>query len=139
MEYVQMTLDDWLQVKQKLRQELLEGVKQSFVRIGYALRKIEDQKLYEQDGYKSITEFAKAEYGLEASTTSRFMSINREYSVDGYSRPSGRNMRTWEGPAGRDVKASGKRPPDDTAGNLKGGYPGTEKVQQNRSGNRGGR
>ncbi|WP_317347201.1 hypothetical protein [Blautia argi] len=85
MEYVQMTLDDWLQVKQKLRQELL-GVKQSFVRIGYALRKIEDQKLYEQDGYKNITEFAKAEYGLEASTTSRFMSINREYSVDGYSQ-----------------------------------------------------
>ena len=43
MGYVQMTLDDWLQMKQKLRQELL-GVKQSFVRIGYALRKIEDQR-----------------------------------------------------------------------------------------------
>ena len=37
MEYVQMTLDDWVQMKQKLRQELI-GVKQSFVRIGYALR-----------------------------------------------------------------------------------------------------
>lgn len=84
MEYVQMTLNDWVQMKQKLKQELL-GVKQSFVRIGYALRKIEDQRLYEQDGYKSIAEFAKAEYGLEPSTTSRFMSINREYSVDGYS------------------------------------------------------
>lgn len=84
MEYVQMTLNDWVQMKQKLKQELL-GVKQSFVRIGYALRKIEDQRLYEQDGYKSIVEFAKAEYGLEPSTTSRFMSINREYSVDGYS------------------------------------------------------
>ena len=36
MEYVQMTLDDWVQMKQKLKQELL-GVKQSFVRIGYAL------------------------------------------------------------------------------------------------------
>lgn len=79
-----MTLNDWVQMKQKLKQELL-GVKQSFVRIGYALRKIEDQRLYEQDGYKSIAEFAKAEYGLEPSTTSRFMSINREYSVDGYS------------------------------------------------------
>ena len=32
-----------------------------------------------------MAEFAKAEYGLEASTTSRFMSINREYSIDGYS------------------------------------------------------
>lgn len=95
MEYVQMTLDDWLQVKQKLRQELL-GVKQSFVRIGYALRRIEDQRLYEQDGYKSITEFAKAEYGLEPSSTSRFMSINREYSVDGYSqilRPEFEDLR----------------------------------------------
>ena len=84
MEYIQMTLTDWAEMKRKLRQELL-GVKQSFVRIGYALRKIEDHKLYEQDGYKSIAEFAKEEYGLEPSTTSRFMSINREYSIDGYS------------------------------------------------------
>ena len=84
MEYVQMTLNDWVEMKRKLRQELL-GVKQSFVRIGYALRQIEDQKLYERDGYKSIAEFAKEEYGLEPSTTSRFMSINKEYSIDGYS------------------------------------------------------
>ena len=84
MEYVQMTLNDWIEIKQKLKQELL-GVKQSFVRIGYALRQIDDQKLYERDGYKSVAEVAKAEYGLEASTTSRFMSINREYSIDGYS------------------------------------------------------
>lgn len=83
-EYVQMTLNDWVEMKQKLRRELL-GVKQSFVRIGYVLRQIEDGKLYEQDGYKGIAEFAKAEYGLEASTVSRFMSINREYSIDGYS------------------------------------------------------
>lgn len=84
MECVQMTLDDWMEMKRKLQRELL-GVKQSFVRIGFALRKIEDGKLYERDGYKSVAEFAKAEYGLEASTVSRFMSINREYSVDGYS------------------------------------------------------
>ena len=82
--YVQMTLNDWVEMKQKLRRELL-GVKQSFVRIGYVLRQIEDGKLYEQDGYKGIAEFAKAEYGLEASTVSRFMSINKEYSIDGYS------------------------------------------------------
>ena len=84
MEYTQITLNDWMEMKQKLKQELL-GVKQSFVRIGYALRKIDDAKLYEQDGYKSIAEFAKSEYGLEGSTVSRFMSINREYSIDGYS------------------------------------------------------
>lgn len=84
MDYVQMTLDDWVEMKRKLRQEL-QGVKQSFVRIGYALRKIDDQELYKQDGYKSIAEFAREEYGLEPSTTSRFMRINREYSIDGYS------------------------------------------------------
>lgn len=84
MEYVQMTLNDWLEIKQKLRQELL-GVKQSFVRIGYMLRQIEDQKGYEQDGYKSIAEFAQKELGLHPSTTTRFIEINREYSIDGYS------------------------------------------------------
>ena len=84
MEYVQMTLNDWLEIKQKLRQELL-SVKQSFVRIGYMLRKVEEQKGYEQDGYKSIAEFAQKELGLHPSTTTRFMEINREYSIDGYS------------------------------------------------------
>lgn len=84
MEYTQLTLNDWLELKHKLKMEL-QGVKQSFVRIGYVLRKIDDEKLYEQDGYKSVAEFAKAEYGLEASTVSRFMSINRAYSIDGYS------------------------------------------------------
>ena len=33
MEYTQITLNDWMEMKQKLKQELL-GVKQSFVRIG---------------------------------------------------------------------------------------------------------
>lgn len=84
MEYTQITLNDWMEMKQKLKLEL-QGVKQSFVRIGYLLRRIDDSRAYESDGYKSIAEFARAEYGLEASTVSRFMSINRAYSVDGYS------------------------------------------------------
>lgn len=82
--YEQLTISDWLEMKERLRREL-QSVTESFVRIGYALRKIDDQKMYESDGYKSVAEFAKAEYGLEASTVSRFMSINREYSIDGYS------------------------------------------------------
>lgn len=84
MDYVQMSLNDWMSFKEKLKKEL-QSVKQSFVRIGYALRKIEDNRLYEQDGYKSIAEFAKKEYGLEATTVSRFIQINRRYSLDGYS------------------------------------------------------
>lgn len=84
MEFVQMTLNEWVEIKQKLRQELI-GVKRSFVRIGYMLRQIDDQKGYEQDGYKSIAEFAQKELGLHPSTTTRFIEINREYSIDGYS------------------------------------------------------
>ena len=84
MEFVQMTLNEWVEIKQKLRQELI-GVKRSFVRIGYMLRQINDKKGYEQDGYKSIAEFAQKELGLHPSTTTRFMEINREYSIDGYS------------------------------------------------------
>ena len=68
MEYVQMTLNEWVEIKQKLRQELI-GVKRSFVRIGYMLRQIDDQKGYVQDGYKSIAEFAQKELGLHPSQT----------------------------------------------------------------------
>lgn len=84
MEYTQITLNDWIEMKNKLRRELL-SVRQSFVRIGYMLRQVEEQKLYEQDGYKSVAEFAQKELSLHPTTTSRFMEINREYSVDGYS------------------------------------------------------
>lgn len=84
MEYVQMTLDDWVRMKQRLQQELM-GMKQSFVRTGYILRQIEDSKGYEMDGYKSLAEFAKAEYGLSPSSVSRFKALNKAYSVDGYS------------------------------------------------------
>lgn len=84
MDYVQMTLDDWMNMKESLKKDLI-GVQESFVRIGYKLRKIADEKLYEKDGYKSIADFAKAEYGLTASTVSRFIKINERYSVEGYS------------------------------------------------------
>ena len=83
-EYTQLTLDDWLAMKESLKQDLI-GVQESFVRIGYILRTIEEQELYKRDGYETITEFAKAEYGLSASTISRFININRKFSVAGYS------------------------------------------------------
>lgn len=84
MEYMQMTLNDWLEMKQSLEREL-SNLKTGFIRVGYVLRKIDESKGYEQDGYKSVAEFAKAEYGLSASTVSRFMAINEKFSLDGYS------------------------------------------------------
>ena len=57
MEYKQITLAEWLDIKQKLKQNIssakdkLNGLKKDFVRIGYLLRKIDDNELYKQDGY----------------------------------------------------------------------------------------
>ena len=91
MEYKQMTLAEWLDIKQKLKQNIssakdkLNGLKKDFVRIGYLLRKMDDNELYKQDGYKSIAEFAKAECGLSPSDTTRFIQINKKYSIGGNS------------------------------------------------------
>lgn len=84
MEYTQLTLDDWMDMKEQLMKDL-NGVAESFVRIGYILRKIEEQQLYQKDGYDTIADFARKEYGLSSSTVSRFMAINAKYSIDGYS------------------------------------------------------
>jgi len=83
-EYHQITLNEWMDMKEKLRQEL-NNLRTAFVRVGYVLRRMEDTRAYEAEGYKSVAEFAEKEHGLKPSTTSRWMSINREYSLGGYS------------------------------------------------------
>lgn len=91
MEYKQITLTEWLDIKQKLKEDIssaknkLNGLKKDFVKIGYRLRQIDDNELYKQDGYKTIAEFAKAECGLSPSDTTRFIQINKKYSVGGNS------------------------------------------------------
>lgn len=84
MEYHQITLNEWMDMKDQLRREL-NNVRQSYVRVGYILRQMDESKAYEAGGYKSVAEFAEKEHGLKPSTTSRWMSINREYSLGGYS------------------------------------------------------
>lgn len=86
MEYHQITLSEWLTAKEELR-KALQDTKTAFVRTGYWLRKIEDGKLFEQEGrgFKSVAEYAEAEYNISPSTCSRLMAINRQYSADGYS------------------------------------------------------
>lgn len=91
MEYTQLTLDQWVTMKDQLKQDIIDaqtkviGIKKDFVRIGYKLRKIDELKLYEKDGYKSVAEFAKAECNLSDSDTTRFMQINERYSIGSYS------------------------------------------------------
>ncbi|MCI8887957.1 MAG: hypothetical protein HFG70_07700 [Hungatella sp.] len=58
---------------------------EGFVRLGYLLRRAEDTDILEESGYKTVTEFAKAEYGLTETYVSRYININRRYSEGGYS------------------------------------------------------
>lgn len=82
--YHQITLNEWASMKEELARDFL-GVSQSFVRIGYKLRKIKDQELFRNDGCDSLTEWGKKEFGLSASTISRFIQINEKYSIGGNS------------------------------------------------------
>lgn len=58
---------------------------ESFVRIGYLLKLARDTDILKDTLYKSVNEFAQAEYGLDKSQVSRFVRINDEYSEGGYS------------------------------------------------------
>lgn len=61
----------------------LNAAAEDFFMVGYFLRQISENALFTEDGYKSIWEFAKGEYGLSTSSASRFMAINARFSVDG--------------------------------------------------------
>lgn len=82
MDYVQLTLDDYIQCKTEIK-ENLTGIVKSFVKIGWQLTRINASKAYTLDGYSSITEFAKAEYDMNPDGVSRFMNVYERYSVPG--------------------------------------------------------
>jgi hypothetical protein len=84
MEYYQMTLTDWADIKAQLDEEF-RLQQASFVKAGYLLRKIEETEGYKMDGSKSLAEWAKDRYGLSASTVSKYKAINERFSIDGYS------------------------------------------------------
>ncbi len=63
--------------------ENLKSAANSFITIGYYLKHIRDEKLYEGAGYSSIWECAKQEFGLNETAASRYIGWNTEYSIDG--------------------------------------------------------
>lgn len=80
--YTQITLDEWVQWKEDIRQKLAETAG-NFVYIGYRLKQIRDSGMY--GGEADIFAFAQKEYGLGKSTVSRFIAINGRYSEGGNS------------------------------------------------------
>ena len=67
---------------------------EGFVRLGYLLRRAEDTDVLSGSGYRTVTEFAKAEYGLTETYVSRYININRRYSEGGYSASAWPSWRT---------------------------------------------
>ena len=53
----------------------------NFVKIGYLLKQARDTDILKESGYSGMGEFAKAEYGLDNSTTSRFIAICDRYGA----------------------------------------------------------
>lgn len=82
MEYMQLSMDDYIQSKNEIKQEL-GGIVKSFVRIGWQLTRIDKSGAYKHDGYNTIAEFARTEYGMNPSGVSRFMKVYEKYSVLG--------------------------------------------------------
>ena len=82
MEYVQLSMDEYIQSKNDIKNNL-GGIVKSFVRIGWQLTRIDRSGAYKNDGYSSIAEFAAAEYGMNKTGVSRFMNVYETYSADG--------------------------------------------------------
>lgn len=74
----------YIDLKDRIRNGL-NRIAEDFVEIGYNLKQIRDRKLYIEDGYDNINDFAREEYGLSQSNTSRFIAINEYYSIEGNS------------------------------------------------------
>lgn len=64
---------------------VLKTTVENFVKTGYLLKVARDTNILEESGYKSVTEFAQAEYGLNPTQVSRFIHINDRFSEGGYS------------------------------------------------------
>lgn len=81
MEYHQITLNEWMEVKKKLMRAV-EKAANGFIELGYELRQIEEQRLYEAGGYSSIAEFAEnePEFGLSPALVSRLINVNRTFA-----------------------------------------------------------
>lgn len=82
MEEYQLTLQGYEEAKASIKENLF-GIGKSFVMIGWQLTRIEASGRFREDGYSSLTEFAKAEYNMSADNVSKFKKVYETFSVPG--------------------------------------------------------
>ena len=76
--------DDYRQYKKRLDLEIKDNA-EGFVRIGYLLKIARDTDILAESNYKTLADFALAEYGLTKDIVSRYIAVNDRYSQNGYS------------------------------------------------------
>lgn len=77
-----VTYETYEQFKVALDTEILSAA-ESFVKIGYLLKQARDTTILHDSGYANLYEFAKAEYGIDKGTVSRYIAINDRFSIGG--------------------------------------------------------
>lgn len=75
---------DYREYKRALDAELQQST-ESFVRIGYMLKLARDTDILRGSGYTDVHGFARAEYNIDKTLVSRFISINDRFSEGGNS------------------------------------------------------
>ena len=61
--------------------EELHKTRKSFVKIGWYLKHINEEKMYAEDGYSNIYEFAHEKFNISQPTATRFINLCIEFSV----------------------------------------------------------
>lgn len=79
--YTNLLLED---AKEFIRSNMASASR-SFIAIGYYLKYIKANKLYEQDGYSGIWDFAQNEFNISRTWAGRWMAINDRFSKGGNS------------------------------------------------------
>ena len=59
---------------------------QGAIELGYQLKVARDTGVLQESGYKTMAEFAGAEYGIRPDETTRYVQLNDKYSEGGYSK-----------------------------------------------------
>lgn len=83
-EGIETVFEDYRQYKKRLDIEIRDNV-EGFVRIGYLLKIARDTNILAESNYKTLAEFAQAEYGMTKDVVSRYVAVNDRYSKGGYS------------------------------------------------------
>lgn len=69
-------------------QKELGSVAKSFVKIGFELYRIRDEKLYQAQGLKNVYEFGEVAFGLKRSSVAMYISVCERFSVHKLDKPT---------------------------------------------------